>query len=106
VPLSFLIGEGVSNALDALADVGPVELHLYLHQDEDGAARLAVDSDIATSGADVHSPGARLIEAFARQLGASVARHPERPFMLWVRVPPGREDVQPHPAREPQSAPA
>ncbi|HVK81705.1 MAG TPA: histidine kinase dimerization/phosphoacceptor domain -containing protein [Verrucomicrobiae bacterium] len=88
VPLTFLIGEGVSMALDALSDAGPVELRLFVHQDEDGSTRFAIDSDIDTERAGAPGPGARLIDAFARQLGADIGRDPERPFMHWVRVPP------------------
>lgn len=88
VPLTFLIGEGVSMALDALAGAGPVELRLFVHQDADGVTRFAIDSDIDTERAGAPGPGARLIDAFARQLGAAIGRDPERPFMHWVCVPP------------------
>jgi len=85
VPLAFLMGEGVSAALDALAGLS-AELQLYLHQDEDGATRFAVDSD-AIGAAAAAGPSVRLIDAFARQLGASVGRDPEHAFRLWVAVP-------------------
>lgn len=87
VPMTFLIGEGISMALDALADVGPVELRLFVQEDADGEARFAIDSDIDSERAGAPGPGARLIDAFARQLGAVAGRDLERPFMLWVRVP-------------------
>ncbi|WP_158764843.1 sensor histidine kinase [Terricaulis silvestris] len=85
VPLAFLIGEGISAALDSLADARG-ELALSLRQDPDGEARFA----IITSGqaANTPSPSTRLIDAFARQLGASVGRTPGSAFALWVRVPP------------------
>lgn len=88
VPLSFLIGEGVSTALDALADAGPAALSIHLCQEDDGLVRLAVDSDAVLHQDVPPSPGSRLIEAFARQLGATVARDPQRPFRMWVIVPP------------------
>lgn len=88
VPLSFLIGEGVSAALDALSDAGPAELRVSLSQDESGEVRFAIDSDIAPERAGAIGPGARLIDAFARQLGATVGRDAERPFRLWVTAPP------------------
>lgn len=90
-PLAFLIGEGVSMALDALSDLGPVELRLFLQQDQSGEVRFAVDSDIDAERAGSPGPGARLIEAFARQLGAAVGRDAERPFMLWVSIPPAQD---------------
>ncbi len=88
VPLAFLIGEGVSAALDALSDSGPVELWLMLAQDESGEIRFTIDADIDAERARAAGPGARLIDAFARQLGAAAGRDAERPYMLWVAVPP------------------
>lgn len=93
VPLSFLIGEGISFALDALSDSGPVTLSLMLHQDEDGTTRFAIDADIDATRARTVSSGARLIDAFARQLGATIGRDPARPYMLWAVVPPEPKDA-------------
>ena len=91
VPLAFLIGEGVSGALDALAEAGPSELRLFVTEDEDGVTRFAVDSDVTPQRASAPGSGARLIDAFARQLGASLGRAAERPFALWVCVPPAQK---------------
>lgn len=88
VPLAFLIGEGVSGALDTLAEAGSCELRLYVSEDADGDTRIAVDSDATPSRANGAGPGTRLIDAFARQLGARLGRAAERPFALWVCVPP------------------
>lgn len=88
VPLAFLIGEGVSVALDALSDLGAVELKLMLQQDEDGVTRFAVDASVDAQRARTPGPGARLIDAFARQLNATIGRDPARPYMLWAVVPP------------------
>lgn len=88
VPLAFMIGEGVSMALDALSDQGPVELQLFLHQDADGEVRFAINSDLEADRAGTAGSAARLIEAFARQLGAAVGRDAARPFMLWASIPP------------------
>lgn len=88
VPLSFLIGEGISAALDALSDLGPVELRLTLQQDLDGPTRFAIDADIDAERARTPGPGARLIDAFARQLNATIGRDAARPYMLWAIVPP------------------
>ena len=93
VPLSFLIGEGISFALDALSDSGPVTLSLMLHQDEDGTTRFAIDADIDATRARTVGSGARLIDAFARQLGATIGRDPARPYMLWAIVPPEPKDA-------------
>lgn len=88
VPLSFLIGEGISSALDALSDAGPVSLSLMLRQDENGSTRFAIDADINAERARAVGSGARLIDAFARQLGATIGRDPARPYVLWASVPP------------------
>ncbi|MGQ0531804.1 MAG: sensor histidine kinase [Caulobacteraceae bacterium] len=92
VPLAFLVGEGISAALDALSDSYPVELRLMLTQDKNGETRFAVDATTDGSRVRPPSPGARLIEAFARQLGASIGRDAERPYMLWAVVPPESSD--------------
>ncbi len=93
VPLAFLIGESISAALDALADIGPVELRLMLQQDEDGVTRFAVDASIDAERARTVGSGARLIDAFARQLGATIGRDSSRPYMLWALVPPEQQVV-------------
>ncbi|MGE0742795.1 MAG: sensor histidine kinase [Hyphomonadaceae bacterium] len=92
VPMSFLIGEAVSGALDVLADAGACELQLMLQQDDDGEVRFAVESDVANVRGSP-GPGSRLIDAFARQLGAAVGREPEKPFRIWVRMPPTPRDA-------------
>lgn len=84
VPLSFMIGEGISAALDSLAEAQG-ELALSVRQDANGEVRFA----IMTSGQEkgTPSPSTRLIDAFARQLGASVSSNPDGAFALWARVP-------------------
>lgn len=88
VPLAFLIGESVSTALDALSEAGPVNLHLALVQEEGGETRFAIDASIDDARVHAPGPGSRLIDAFARQVGATVGRDLERPYMLWAVVPP------------------
>ncbi len=88
VPMAFLIGEALSMALDVLGDQGAGDLKLYLHQDEAGAVRFAVDARGFAIDRDSTSISARLIDAFARQLGANLGRDFSRPFTLWVSVPP------------------
>ncbi len=85
VPLAFLIGEAISIALDGLSE-SDGDLALDLRQDESGETRFAITAD-ATRVAGP-SPSARLIDAFARQLGAKLGRDPSRPLVLWIVVPP------------------
>lgn len=94
VPLTFLIGEGVSAALDALRDAHDFSLTLHLHQDEDGEVRFAIATDGEGPGPSGPPINARLVEAFARQLGGVIGRNPERPIELWVRVPPDRRHAE------------
>ncbi|MBS0386277.1 MAG: hypothetical protein JSS00_13120 [Proteobacteria bacterium] len=84
VPLTFLVGEAISFALDCC--LGSEEVGVWLEQDGSGEIRFAVDCSATAGG--VPGAGARLIDAFARQLGADIGRDPERPATLWVRVPP------------------
>ncbi len=84
VPAAFLIGEAMSNALDALADA-TAELTLALREDENGEIRITLEGE---GGGETTSPSARLIDAFARQLGAAIGRDPQRPYAIWVRLPP------------------
>lgn len=84
-PLAFLIGEAISAALDQMGEAGALALHLQ--QDEGGEVRFAVD----VSGDIVSQPSPqsiRLIDAFARQLGAKLGRDASRPSCVWVVVPP------------------
>jgi two-component sensor histidine kinase len=92
VPLAFLIGEGISAALDALSDSGPGELRLMLAQDESGETRFAIDATVDETRTRAAGPSVRLIDAFARQLGAAVGRDLHRPYRLWVCVPPEVEE--------------
>jgi two-component system, sensor histidine kinase PdtaS len=89
VPAAFLVGESVSASLDALADHSG-ELCLMLRGAEDGEIRFAVEAKGPASSTP--SPSLRLIDAFARQLGASFARSDAAPLTLWVRVPPLRTE--------------
>jgi len=84
MPLTFMVGEAVSFALDACS--GADELDIWLTEDDNGEIRFAIGCNAQANAAP--GPGARLIDAFARQLGAEVGRDPERPAALWVRVPP------------------
>jgi two-component sensor histidine kinase len=93
VPLAFLIGEGISAALDALREAHDFTLKLHLYQDEDGEVRFVVEA--SGEGPLPNGPpiNARLVEAFARQLGGSIGRSKDRPLDLWVRVPPETEQA-------------
>jgi two-component sensor histidine kinase len=86
VPVTFLIGEALSNSFDLLSDHA-VDLHLALREDSEGELRIAISGALTFDG-DAPTPSTRLIDAFARQLGAAVGRDPQRPYALWVRIPP------------------
>lgn len=84
-PLSFLIGEAISAALDAMGEGSA--LSLYLVQEESGEVRFAVEVEGAHPG-EVSPQSVRLVDAFARQLGAQLGRDPSRPSHIWVVLPP------------------
>ncbi|MFT3729017.1 MAG: histidine kinase dimerization/phosphoacceptor domain -containing protein [Terricaulis sp.] len=86
MPLAFMVGEAISAALDTLNGVEDAELRLWLREGEDGTVRFAISTTFA--GPTSAAPSARLIDAFARQVGAEVGRSPNRPAELWVSVPP------------------
>lgn len=89
VPLAFLIGESLSSVLDCVTDAGVVDLTLSLQQEEAGETRFAIIASGEAPERFRHAGvGSRLIDAFARQLGAAVGRDAERPYMVWVLVPP------------------
>lgn len=84
-PLSFLMGEAISAALDELDMDGA--LALYLAQDEEsGEVRFAVEPQGPVAG-EPSPQSVRLVDAFARQLGARLGRDPARPSRLWLIVP-------------------
>lgn len=86
VPATFLIGEALSNAFDALADMS-ANLRLAVCEDETGEIRISLEGEGGVESLTT-SPSARLIDAFARQLGAAIGRDPQRPYAIWVRLPP------------------
>lgn len=84
-PLSFLMGEAISAALDELDKDGA--LALFLAQDqESGEVRFAVEPQGPVAG-EVSPQSVRLVDAFARQLGAQLGRDGARPSRLWLIVP-------------------
>jgi two-component sensor histidine kinase len=85
MPLAFMVGEAISAALDTLGGAVEAQLKLWLHEDGAGDVRFAITTDYM--GPVSPAPSARLIDAFARQVGAQVGRNPERPAELWVLVP-------------------
>lgn len=88
VPLTFLMGEGISAALDVLGG-GDGELACCVRQDADGEIRCVIEAIGEASGAP--NPSSRLIDAFARQLGAQLGRSAQ-PFALWLCVPPQKHE--------------
>jgi two-component sensor histidine kinase len=85
VPMAFLIGEAFSAALDQLGEGGGV-IDMQLMQTPEGEVRFAIATNITDPSAGATS-SSRLIDAFARQLGAHLGRR-DNPFELWAVVPP------------------
>lgn len=92
VPLAFMIGESISHVLDGAVDAGPVKLDLWVSAGEDREILVAIEANLPPERAAAPSPSARLIDAFARQLGANLGRgDPALGFTLWARVPPAQQ---------------
>ena len=85
MPLAFMVGEAISAALDTLGGAEGAELRIWLQRDEQGELRFALTTDF--NGPASAAPSARLIDAFARQVGAQIGRNPDRPAELWVQAP-------------------
>ena len=94
VAFAFLIGEGVSSAIDIALASGAARVAMTLHVELDGSLIFEVTAPGAASEAEA-GPGAhRLIDAFAKQLGAEVVREPGNPVFTRIVVPP---EVEPEP---------
>jgi two-component sensor histidine kinase len=88
VPMGFLIGESLSNALDHAPESGRETLCLHLSQDSEGAVRFTINGPLAESGEGPAEEGQlRLVDAFARQLGASVGRQAVGRYRVWAETP-------------------
>ncbi|MEZ6022818.1 MAG: histidine kinase dimerization/phosphoacceptor domain -containing protein [Hyphomonadaceae bacterium] len=89
VPCAFLMGETLLSLLDAAGEEGSVALKLSIAGEDEGVIRFAIEADAAQLEAAAPSTGGRLIEAFARQLGANIGwGGPERGMALWAFIPP------------------
>lgn len=83
--MAFLIGEGLTRALDAIGD-GAVELRLHLRPDEGRVTRIAIDAIGPVPTETKPSVELRFIEAFARQLRARVGVAPDNPAFMWCEA--------------------
>jgi two-component sensor histidine kinase len=91
VAFAFLIGEGVSNAIDMALSSEGAEIKMALRVGHDGSLIFEVSSPQATAGAHSAPAAQRLIDAFAKQLGAEVVREPGDPVFTRIIVPPETE---------------
>lgn len=90
VAFAFLIGEGLSNAIDlALAGGGRV-IHLALRVERDGSLTLEVACPDVVEDTPPAPAAQRLVDAFAAQLGARVMREPGK-VSTRIVVPPETE---------------
>lgn len=89
VAFAFLIGESVSNALDAAEHAESGRVHVHLSVQDSGALVMEVSAAHAPA-ASLESVAAaqRLVDAFARQLNATVTREAERPAYTRIQIPP------------------
>jgi two-component sensor histidine kinase len=83
--MAFLIGEGLTRAIDAIADGPAVELRLHISS-LDGVTRLAIDTFGPLDRETQPSVELRFIEAFAKQLRARIGVLTDHPALLWCEV--------------------
>jgi len=89
VPMAFLMGEGLSHALDVLGPAGDVVLVMTLHTEAGGAILFSLSSNEAPGARQVLPNTKRLTDAFALQLGAEIAHPRSGPEIVRVRLAPG-----------------
>jgi two-component system, sensor histidine kinase PdtaS len=89
VPMGFLLAESISNALDHAPPAGREKFQLRMTQDEGGAIRFAINAPLDPRIPVEPDAKVRLVEAFARQLGAQVARQATGGrYRVWAETPP------------------
>lgn len=72
VPMAFLMGESLAHALNVLAPVGEAVLLMALRTEPDGSIVFALSSASAPDHRSVLPNARRIMEAFARQVGAEI----------------------------------
>ncbi len=93
VPLGFLLGESLSNALDHAPPRGREKLSIRMTQDSEGGVRFTINAPLDKRLAHDPDPRVRLIDAFARQLGAEVARDANGRYRVWASAPQVRAAI-------------
>ena len=86
VPFAFLVGEILLQALDALHDGDRVSFNLTLKVDDDEEILFTISSSDIGAARVAPPVTHRVIEGFARQIGATVEYDRERSFMTRIRL--------------------
>ncbi|MET0183361.1 MAG: histidine kinase dimerization/phosphoacceptor domain -containing protein [Caulobacterales bacterium] len=87
VPMGFLIGESLSSALDLAPPRGKEKLAIKMAQDEGGEIRFTINAPFDARISAHSNDRARLIDAFARQVGAQVAHNIDGRYRVWGSTP-------------------
>ncbi len=98
VPLAFLIGESVSQALDMLEGAERATLNVALHCEPNGDVTFTVSSPEHGPRKVPASPAKRIIEAFARQIGVTVGYDPQDPLSVRLVMKMASAEVETAPA--------
>ena len=92
VPFAFLMGESLLQALDALSDGAPATLRLALKSDENGISFTIASPEL--TDARVAPPMAhRIVDGFARQIGATVEYAQPGAFVTRIRLQKGNLEL-------------
>lgn len=93
VAYAFLIGEGVSNAIDHALTLPGAALSMTLRSLDDRSLEFEVACTPRPAGGEPAPAAQRLIDAFASQLNARVIREPDDPIYIRIVVPPADEPI-------------
>ncbi|MDX2235911.1 MAG: histidine kinase dimerization/phosphoacceptor domain -containing protein [Hyphomonadaceae bacterium] len=94
VPLAFLIGESISQAIDLLDGIESAVLDVSLRRSaEDDVVTFSVTSPNREARAAATSPARRIIDAFSRQIGVTVDYSPDDPLAVTLSMRVASDDV-------------
>jgi two-component system, sensor histidine kinase PdtaS len=88
LPLAFLIGESLGDALDCLPAGEEATLQMRLQKCDEGGFTFELAAPSAQRSGQAAPTVERIIEAFARQIGATVSRDPGQSCFTRIEVPP------------------
>lgn len=93
VPMAFLMGESLSHALDLLGPISEAILIMTVCAEADGSVLFSLASPDMPEHRPLPANAARVMEAFAIQLGAEIVRSPIGPELVRIKLKPPRAAI-------------